>query len=46
MLCRMRSSDPSLVAQTGEFTFGQARMVEPKGMEGSHQIYPVVVSTG
>jgi class 3 adenylate cyclase len=34
-----------LVAQTGEFAFGEAREVELKGIEGSHQIYPVVVST-
>jgi class 3 adenylate cyclase len=34
-----------LVAQTGEFAFGEARVVELKGIEGSHQIYPVVIST-
>lgn len=34
-----------LVAQTGEFAFGDARVVELKGMEGPHRVYPVVVST-
>ena len=34
-----------LVAQSGEFAFGEARVVELKGIEGSHLVYPVVFST-
>lgn len=34
-----------LVAQTGEFVFGEVRVVELKGIGGSHRIYPVGVLT-
>ncbi len=30
-----------LLAQTGEFEFGQPRVVELKGMHGTHRVYPV-----
>lgn len=30
-----------LLVQTGEFTFGEPRVVELKGIQGSHRLYPV-----
>jgi class 3 adenylate cyclase len=34
-----------LLAQTGKFEFGEARVVEFKGIHGSHRVYPVDTST-
>lgn len=30
-----------LLVQTGEFDFGEPRVVELKGMQGTHRVYPV-----
>jgi class 3 adenylate cyclase len=30
-----------LLVQTGAFTFGEPRVVELKGIQGSHRVYPV-----
>jgi class 3 adenylate cyclase len=34
-----------LLVQTGEFTFGEPRSVELKGLQGTHRVYPLEVVT-
>jgi hypothetical protein len=34
----------ALVAQTGEFTFEEARHVELKGIDGTQKVYPLSIS--
>ena len=33
-----------LVGRSGEFTFGEPRVAELKGIDGSHEIYPVAAA--